>query len=217
MKNLTYLFFVISILFINGEPLFAQIESDVVYGGGEERPSLTNSLPQRGIYQSFQDLKKNNPSIQQPFQEQSRSGRVITYRIRYEANNKREKNAYGFSDGQSIYVNARNYGGGNYYVKSETRGRFLFFRDEGGSGIGLGGGIGIGPVAIGTGSGNRIRAYVLDMKNGTIERLNAKQMKIILSSDSALLRDFEEEKQKNNPAVLFKYIHLYNEKHPLVD
>lgn len=213
--NLLKTFFVFIFLFFSTQ-LWAQIESDVAYGSDENQPKdlFKAKQPQRGIYYNFNELKTNTPSGTSEFQENSVSGPVITYQIKGGEKNKRIKDAFGFSDGQSIYVNANTYGNGNYYVKVELVGRYLFFRDQGGSNIGLGGAIAIGPVAIGTGGGNSIKAYILDMENGTVETLNAKTLRLILSRDRELSQAFEQEKQRNNVGVLYEYIKRYNEKYP---
>lgn len=191
-------------------PALSQITPQVEYGAIEESDILDAPQPKRGIYQNFQELKSNSPSITEGFKESSRSGAIMTYQIRQ--GKKKVKKAYGFSDGQSVYINARNYNGGTYYVKLEILGRYSLFREQGGSGIGIGGAIGIGPVAIGSGGGNRIRPYILDMQNGIIELLDRKQMQLILAKDRELSQAYANEKRRTSFAVMAKYIQAFNEK-----
>ena len=205
------------IIFISGFQLKAQIETDVAYGADNNQPKdlFKTTVLQKGIYHNFNELKKNDPTGLKDFQSKSRSGIVPTYEIRGGAKNKKIKKAYGFSDGQSVFINANNYGRGNYYVRVELIGPYLFFRDQGGgSGIGLGGAIAVGPVAIGTGGGgNNVRPFVLDMNTGVITQLKPKTLRAILAKDKELLRAYEGEKQRNNIQTIYEYIRLYNEKH----
>ncbi len=210
-------FYSISLVFLSLSFLTqAQISPNVEYGDDNQSPkSLSpNSLPGKGVYQDFKEFQSQQPSGSQTFTLDSQNGRVLRFLIRDQASNKKIKKAYGFSDGQSQYISARQYGNGNYYVRVETQGRYAFFRDEGGSG-GLGIGIGFGPVAVGTGNGNVIQSYILDRKNGVIEPLRPKLMKAILTSEPQLLRAYEEEKVKRDPNTLLKYITQYNAARPL--
>lgn len=200
-------------------PLFirAQIETSPSYGGDPNKTQPEKVIQptqlNKGIYMSFSDLKYNQPSNQRPFEYKvsNRNFSIPSYQLRYtDEKKKKEKKAFGFSDGKLLFINANTYGNGNYYTMIEEIGRFLFFRDAGGGGIGLGGGIALGPVAIGTGGGNRIRAYILDIESGETTTLNAKKMKVLLSRFPNLSQAFEKEKQRNNPEQLKKYIQLLN-------
>lgn len=211
MKNhLHYL----TLLFFSVSATYAQINTNIEYGEQPQQNKkdiLTAAVPQRGIYKSFQELRQNAPSGGENFEVKLNRGYVSSYQIKYTEVKKKEKKAYGFSDGQYIYINARNYGNRNYYVRIQEKGSYCFFVDEMQSGgLSIGGGVAIGPVSIGSGGGTRAKALTLDLKTGAIEVLNKKRMKTLLRKTPKLLNAYATEKQKNNLEVLRDYIVKFN-------
>lgn len=202
-----YLHFFILFVFLSS-PGFSQMSAPVEYGIVQDSSIRAFPKPKRGIYQNFGELKNNEPSIQTDFRESSRQGSIVKHQIRI--GKKRVKNAYAFSDGKSIYINARYYNREVYYVKLEVSGRYALIREGGSGSYGPDASIGIGPIP---GLEDQdFRAYVLDMETGFIEELTRKRMKRILAEDQELLRAYTQENKLASFEVLEKYIQAYNEK-----
>lgn len=206
MKNLIFFtaFFLIQISFT----LKAQLPS-TQFGQDNVNPSKEISeenLPSRGIYQSFTELRDNKPGMTDEFTIRTKNNSGLqVFEIRDKAKNKKIKRVYGFSDGQALYIHARNYTNGNYFTRLQNRGKYMYFEDWGGSGVGIGIGIGIGPVGVGTGGRQRLKAYFLDALSGQIETLNRNRLRLLLAQTPDLLQSYEKEKNRKDIATIKRY------------
>ncbi len=191
--------------------LLAQIESDLEYE--DFTPPLENALGgdaiPKGMYVNFNQLKNKTPLNMPNYTvRQRREFWGYSYLIFLENTKKRENKAFAYSDGTNLFINARNFRAGNYFVKVAHYGRFNFFKAWM-MRRGMGVGIGIGPVVVGN-NGGQLYAMVLDMHNGEIIRLTPRKMKMLLNSYPELLRSYEKEKQRNQPGVIEAYIVALN-------
>lgn len=191
--------------------LSAQIESDLEYEDFEqplENTNTSDAIP-TGMYVNFNQLKNKTPLNAANYTvRQRREFWGYSYLLFLENTKKRENKAFAYSDGTNLFINARNFRAGNYFVRVEHYGRYNFFKAFM-MRRGLGIGIGVGPVMVGN-NGGQIYAMVLDMNNGEIIRLTPKKMKMLLSNYPELLRGYEQERQRNQPDVMGAYIIALN-------
>ncbi len=204
-------FISIGILLLLPTFLLAQVESDIDYEDYTkplENIDASYATP-TGIYANFNQLKNKTPLNAANYTvRQRREFWGYSYLIFLENSKKRENKAFAYSDGTYLFVNARNFNAGNYFVRVEHYGRYNFFKAwmmRRGMGIG----IGVGPVMVGN-NGGQLYAMVLDMTNGEIIRLTPKKMKMLLNNHPELLKSYEKEKQRNQPDVMGAYIVALN-------
>ncbi len=194
----------------------AQIESDMDYGEivspNPEKTNTTGALPV-GIYTNFNQLKTLNAQNNTQYTlRQRKEFWGYTYQLMIGDTKKKENKVYAYSNGENIYLNARNFRGGNYFVRIEHYGKYNFFRawmNRRGLGIGLG--VGIGPVGVGNNNAGELTALVLNTENGEVIRLAPKKMKILLSAQPELLKAYSQEKNRGQISVMEHYILLLNE------
>jgi hypothetical protein len=101
---------------------------------GVSQDSVTNNILttkkfRRGIYASFKELKENNPSIITEFKVEADSSKFDRYNL-YSSTDKKIKKVYGFCDGEYLYLNAKTYGQGNYFVRILVLGKIIYFEDK---------------------------------------------------------------------------------------
>lgn len=195
---------------------------------------LSESLAQRlppifsqpykpGVYRTFQEFVHNEPSITQNFTVVTESGdRKIEkgkgdYQIVFSAptfNKSDLKNIWGASDGTSVFVNERMYGGVVNLKKIHGIGRYCYFKGYSPantmqSAMATGGILGGAAVAI----ADPEETYILNINNGKFFILTKSILIAILKKDTALLAEYEEESRKGNAQVLVDYIQKYNARH----
>lgn len=193
----------------------AQIESDLDYGEiVQSNPQKTNMEENSaiGTYANFNQLKaqKAQNGLQYTLR-QRKEFWGYTYQLMKGDTKKRENKVYAYYNGEDLYLNARNFRGGNYYVKVEHYGKYNFFKAwMSRRGLGIGIGVGIGPVGVGNNNSGELSAMVMNTENGEFIRLNPKKMKMLLSAQPELLKAYSQEKNKRQLAVMEHYIIALN-------
>jgi hypothetical protein len=195
----------------------AQIESDLDYDAiaapPEEKIIQEWAVPV-GTYDNFNTFKSKiaNEAIKYTVR-QRREFWGYSYQLLIEGTKKRENKAYAYSDGEAIYLNARNFRAGNYFVRIESYGKYHFFRSwvqRSGFNIGLGVGVGVGPMGVGNGNNGALQGLVLNTENGEIIILTPKKMKMLLSSQPELLKAYSGEKNRRQLDIIESYIVALN-------
>lgn len=179
--------------------------------------SVAQTHFQQGTYLSLDDLKNNNPSDTCLFSIEKRSIFAIKmnggndYEINA-PNRKRQKilnkKAFAYSDGDTLYINCRQYKAGNKYAKIVSSGRYLLFyagpspldqKENRKQQIGVTvssimfGAIGGGLMAM---SNDILRyCYALDTYNNELHLVTLDFLDDILSIDSEIYKKFITEKQ----------------------
>jgi hypothetical protein len=213
-------------IFLSFSP-FAWSQSVVVprdsAGFASEKDIVKCSQPQKGLYRSFEEFRRNAPSITRDFELVSRKGNrkqeeggfdivlkdtLISPRIVH-------KEMWGFCTGKAVYVNAHNFQRGHGFYELLHIGRYSYVE-------------GIDPMAAptkklsGTTASFASRTdhkvgYLLNLNNGKFYLLNQEALEKILSQDTALLQQFQQEDKRGDKAtrreLMFRYVRLYNERH----
>lgn len=136
--------------------------------------------------------------------------------------NKQIKNAYAFSDGEHVYINTAMYQNhSDYYLKVLDMGRIIYMRDPiMNQATGVGTGLFVGGVvggAIGYLSANKESRGVIIFSedDGTPYILNKKTLtSILLNHDPELYKQYQQEQDMGDEAVMEKYVLLFNQLHP---
>lgn len=90
---------------------------------------LTTKKLRKGIYLTFKELKENSPANNSPFKVEADTSKFDRYNL-YTITNKKIKKVYGFCDGNNIYISAKTYGQGNYFVRMLVLGKIMYFEDK---------------------------------------------------------------------------------------
>lgn len=90
---------------------------------------LTTKKLRKGIYLTFKELKENSPANNSPFKVEADTSKFDRYNL-YSHANKKIKNVYGFCDGENVFISAKTYGQGNYFVRILVLGKIIYFEDK---------------------------------------------------------------------------------------
>jgi hypothetical protein len=170
---------------------------------------LTCKSPKMGIYQNFQELLTNSPSNTTAFKLEARGDFVM---IRDIQNNKKIKEAFGFFDGNSFYINTLNYSPKKLYAKVLTVGRYFAWIDnyQSPTAAGLAGGGGLlGALIV----SSDLDCIFLDINSGVISVAKKDTMERMLSEDKELLNKYLQIGGKRNPQIQLNLIHEFNQRH----
>jgi len=208
---------VLPVLFFAGVGAMAQndsISNDI----------LTTKKFRAGIFVTYAEFKANLPSIEKGFSIMADTGKYDRYILHFDKG-KKVRNAYAFSDGKDLFINAKVYDQSNYFVKILFLGPITYFEDKRAkkktpaSALVIGGVLG---GAIGGALANAVvgvadplnpgwiiylpdedgEAYVLDKTN---------LMSIFKEANLDLLKKFKGEKGNNQLEVLLYYVMEFNE------
>ena len=189
---------------------------------------LTTPKFRYGIYQKFSEFKLNTPSITSGFTIKIDSGDFLRYSL-YDLRGKKIKNVYGFSDGKSIFINAKVYGQSNYFVPFLMLGQILYFEDNVAKinaystqlGLSMYGVAGATvSFFIGQAKANQNPGWVMFFpdNDGNAYMLSRQTMKSILTEyDIELLERYNKEPEKNNYKTLIKYLLEFNQRNKLLE
>jgi hypothetical protein len=189
---------------------------------------LTTKKFVKGIYVTFREFKENSPSILEDFIIKADTSEFERYELLVPNSKKKFRNVCGFSDGESVFINAQTYEQRAYFVKMLILGKITYFEDaRAKTKI-----IGMNNAAVGHLLGGIIVASILyaeaakrSVKNpgfvvympdddGRPFILETKTLRSILKEgDPELSKNYQEESDKNNHKVLIKYILEFNRRH----
>ena len=113
---------VLSILLFGSMGAFAQndsISNDI----------LTTKKYRAGIFVKYAEFKTNSPSIEKGFKITADTGKYDRYILHFNKGAK-IRNAYAFSDGKDLFINAKVYDQSNYFVKILLLGPITYFEDK---------------------------------------------------------------------------------------
>lgn len=146
----------------------------------------------KGLYFDFEDLLNNTPNQEMKFKTKSiaQSKKMEHFQVFQQDKNKRIKNLFGYSDGQSVYINASRYTQEEYFVKSKFMGRYIYFEDQYSSKAATAA-LGLLGAAVST----KHTGIVLDTKTGITTVLTNKNMEMILKDYPELLEAYNKSKK----------------------
>lgn len=194
-------------------PLTASAQVDTLWV-----PYKAGMALREGVYLDFRAFKLNAPSVPMPriTDDQGVSVtdlRTVLSRLRYRTDSGTVKSiridrVWGFCQRGVVYVAA-----GNGFFRIGLMGSLAHmsyeqsYRDW-------------DPYLYGAGTVTRtvLVHQLIDMETGRALPFNAAGMRIALEADSLLLADFDAlpKKQRNRDETLFRFLRLYNERHPLL-
>jgi hypothetical protein len=214
-------------------------------------PVLKGPPYKQGIYRTFTEFLNNAPSIEDKFTvkpyknvlrmkgvEDALNIKVVErYRLQFTdttVSNRYAKSFWGFSLGDSIFVNTGNYqpGEGYPYRLMKEVNRYSYWVDQVSNGPRSN--MGSGPMQVNTpqtttspvgvmtlpGSGaafigntSMIVGVVLNINNGNFYFLNKQTMYSILANDAQLLNQYKEASGKGKIDVMFSFLSRYNAAH----
>ncbi|MBW3466437.1 hypothetical protein [Arthrospiribacter ruber] len=137
----------------------------------------------KSTYQTFADWT-NISHVSGDFQikGQNMKGNFPRYQVKDSNTKKGIKGLYGFSDGESFYLNASHYSYGNYFVKSQLVGPLLLFEDQITDPM-----AGVAFGMIGALASMRTNTYLLDSRSGLVRMLDDLYMKELLHGHPELM------------------------------
>ena len=171
-----------------------------------------------GTYMSFEELKFKNPSCNLNVKFNKRPDDGINYNwgndyIIYSPKDSIEgkilyRKIWAHSDGQNLYLNGYKFHFGSLYSKAETEGRYLaFYGTQSGGKTSL-----TSTVPCAFWNFNRRFIYIIDLVEGTIQRIDRKTIVPYLSEYPDLVEEFNREEDQKSNSVLLSYITRLNEK-----
>ena len=166
--------------------------------------SVTNNILstkkfRKGIYYSFKEFRDNSPSTTNEFRVEADSSKFDRYKL-LSATNKKIKNVYGFCDGSYLYLNARTYGQGSYFVRILALGKIIYFEDKRGKKNAF---------------ANENPGWVIYMADETGEPFildHVTLSSILKEADPQLNQEFKSRKDKNRFDVLVDFMNQFNQK-----
>ncbi|MEQ9443246.1 MAG: hypothetical protein RIG62_29685 [Cyclobacteriaceae bacterium] len=188
----------------------------------------------KGVYMSFDEIKQKTPSVSVELEIERRTKGEIKmnggndYKLYTSDKSIRKKiikkEYYGYSDGDSLYINCIHYDIQPWYATVLSDGKFLVIR----------GGISMIPKtqkaqldnqaqlgymfgAIGGAiQGAKLAMlrfiYVIDKESNQITTVSSDYLRKLLSETPELLEQFEAEEEQANQKIFVKYLGLLNEK-----
>lgn len=143
---------------------------------------------QKGLYTNFNDFISNTPidTVAYDVYILEQNKKVDRHQIYYHGTKRRVKNLFGFSDGKDVYLNASSFTQAEYFIKSKSIGRYIYFEDNFYSPVAA-----VAFGAIGAAASTKHRGIVLDTKSGLTKVLDDDNMRTILSSYPSLLSEYD--------------------------
>lgn len=148
-------------------------------------------LPPRALFDSFVDLKNNQPTSPAEFDLRFNKRAKNKHYVPRSKDGKKIKNVFVISNGEALYLNVSTYHVGDYFVKSQLLGRYAYFED---GYSGQGATIMFG--AIGAAASYQLHSIVLDLETGNVIDLTEEAMDKILAPYPDLYQEFKNSKQK---------------------
>ena len=163
--------------------------------------------PAKGLYFTYVDVLNNKPLDDSAFKITNKRERFYLFN---ESTKLSESNYYGFSDGLNFYVNVAKYANSPYYAKSEIIGGKYFIEDvvyNSNNAIAMGAMFGLLGVAIASATSDSSIPMMIDCYTGQPLFLSNAEMKVFLSSNSELLREFKnsDKTSASKKQILKKY------------
>lgn len=150
-------------------------------------------MPKSGLYSSFSQLSRNEPSIEKSYQiKMSKGKKYPKYKVFDENGKKLNKKVMFISDGKNIYINAYRYSYDSHFVKSKIIGKYVYFEDrisDSGATVAFG--------LLGAAISNKARGIVLDTQNGLVYLLTKKNTLKILEPYPELKKKYLKSKKKD--------------------
>ncbi|MFS4467552.1 hypothetical protein [Maribacter sp. 2210JD10-5] len=160
------------------------------FGRSKQKPHLftTGNHLKRGLYLSFENMVSNSPVTDTEYDIKNikRTKDLDRYQIYRKGTKKRIKNLFGFSDGKSVYISASTFISAQYFLKSKTMGRYIYFEDEftlPGMGLAFG--------WIGALASLENRGIILDSESGLTTILTQENIESLLSDQPELLKEYK--------------------------
>lgn len=176
-----------------------------------------------GIYKTYSEFLKNDPSIKDSFTFKSSSSEkkindgegVYKLILTDSALNRRDlKKIWGFSDGKSIFVNEFVISGKPIFRKLQGVGRYCYLKATPPSQYVYSPGLIDGLLAsaiINAATGDQ--PYVLNINNGKFFALDKAVLTSILQKDKQLLQEYQNASKKRKDFTLEEYVTKYNDRH----
>lgn len=155
-----------------------------------------------GVYNRFSAFQNNQPTESLKFDLKKRKGKIERYKLYKKGSQESIKlDIFGICQNKEIYMSCNSYAVGNYYVKAQLKGRYLYFEDKFTPNPAATAAIGglLGYYALKEKAG-----VILDTTSGLIQVLNGKVMRQLLEEHPGLLEKYE----KNNHSLAAKKVFI---------
>ena len=165
----------------------------------------------KGLYYNFNDLISNSPKDTLAYNAKliAETKKFEHYMVYYPNSKKRIKNLFGYSDGESIYLNVFKYTLAEYFIKSKFFGRYVYFEDQyDNKNVSAAFGM------VGTLASTKLRGIILDSQTGIITELTDNMMEALLEQQPQLLQEYKggERKIEDIRAMIKKLNDTFKEK-----
>ncbi len=186
---------------------------------------LTTKKFNRGIYVTFKEFKENSPSITDGFIVSADTSKYDRYTLLVPDSKKKFRNIYGFSDGESIYINAQTYEQNTYFVKILMLGKVIYFEDKRAKTKILGmnngaighllGGMVLAPILYSEAANRSSKnpgfvIYIPDNDGRPFILEKKTLMSILKEGDKELYHRYKLEENKNDFNILMNYLIQFN-------
>jgi hypothetical protein len=176
-----------------------------------ENHILTCTKRKIGIYKNFQELVSNSPSITTTFELTRQGGDFVM--LRDGQTGKKIKDAFGFYDGNTFYINTFNYSPKKTYARVVAEGRYFAWIDNyvspATAGVAGGGGFGLLGAAL---VASDLDCVFLDLKTGVVKVAKKESMDQVLSEDQELWQKYQQSNSKRNYATQLEFILEFNKR-----
>jgi len=160
-----------------------------------------NNLPPEGYYLNFGELVKGNFIKDKSL---AMKPKVINNYPRFllfkDGKKSKERVMFVLNGEGDIYVHASKYHVGNYYLRAEISGKYIYFEDRysDAQGGGVGGGIVGGAIGglIAHAASNTLTGIVLDTETGIVKLLNERVLFSIIREHPDLIKEYRVSKRK---------------------
>ncbi|WP_266368629.1 DUF6563 family protein [Tellurirhabdus rosea] len=175
---------------------------------------LTCQSRRMGIYQDFDDLQRNRPTLVGGFLVQADKDFAT---VRKPSGGRAKYRFYGFSIDKDLYLSTALYANNSLvrrYVRVRHVGRYLLWVDDyvtPSEAVSIGVGVQFGVVGVLISNSTRhLDCIALDMESGAIFRVTKEKMEEILAAAPNLLEEYRRSSDKNDEVEQFKFLRRFN-------
>ncbi|HEY5748964.1 MAG TPA: hypothetical protein VIU12_23005 [Chryseolinea sp.] len=191
--------------------------ADAEWNSTDNAHNIVRSMVRNaGIYEKFTQLRSNSPVSQNAIPVIQRLEGDL-FSVRDKATDKKLREPFGVSDGTFVFINTYFYNvnsGKGVFARVIEEGRYMAWFDHymtaTEKGLWAGGFGAVGSAA----ASSDLDLIVLDLKTGVISPVKLYTVDELFKDDPELLANFQQDRNKRDPAVMLSYVKMYNASHP---
>ena len=163
-------------------------------------------IPKAGLYSSFSKMNKEEPFKTEGYEISHTKGKYPKYFIKGNDGKRITNRVMGFSDGESVYLNASRYSYQSHFVKCKEMGKYMYFEDRFADPM-----AGVMFGLLGSALSNSAKPILLDTTTGLIIKLDDIGIRKFLEKYPNIKKEYYSSKRqiKDKAAAIKKINMLY--------